>query len=91
MILADLRVENVGDLLMVAISIVLRQQYPARHSKPTYLGIVTPAFSQAWIKAEPAKRMSITISPPTQQVPYLLLTLFSHLDFESVLPQIEDA
>ena len=91
MILADLRVENVGDLLMVAISIVLRQQYLARHSKPTYLGIVTPAFSQACIKAEPAKRMSITISPPTRQVSYLLLTLFSHLDFESVLPQIEDA
>ena len=51
--LADLRVEDVGDLLMVAIS-VSRQQYLARHSKLTCLGIVTPAFSQAWIKAEPA-------------------------------------
>lgn len=65
MILADLRVGHVGDLLMVAISGRLRQKRQkrlARHSKPSYLGIVTPAFSQAWIKAEPAVVVSITIS-----------------------------
>ena len=72
MILADHRVENVGDLLMVAISIVLRQKYLVRHAKPSHLGIVTPAFSQAWIKAEPAVVVSITISRSLQHVSYPL-------------------
>ena len=72
MILADLRVENVGDLLVVAISGVVCQKRLARYSKRSYLGIVTPAFSQAWIKAEPAVVVSITISLCLRHVSYLL-------------------
>lgn len=45
---------------MVAVSIAKRARVSyAQHNMEapklwTYLGIVTPAFSQAWIKAEPA-------------------------------------
>ena len=87
MILADRHVEDVDYLLMIAISVVLRQQYLASYSMRTCLGIVTPAFSQAWIKAEPAVIVSITISQFIQQFSYPLSRPFSHLSFESVLSQ----
>jgi len=57
-----------GDVLMVAVSGGNRQQHGqsghGQTASQAYLGMVTPAFSQAWIRAAPASIPSATAPPP---------------------------
>jgi hypothetical protein len=61
---------SAGDVLMVAVSGGNRQQHgqsgQGQTASQAYLGMVTPAFSQAWIRAAPASIPSATAPPPPQ-------------------------